>query len=537
MRVGWGNGAASLVAMAGLGLTAACGQASGVSPEGGTATEGGISSVDAGALLDPKFCGTCHTDHFSQWSGSIHAYASQDPVFLAMNRRMQRENPSLGTFCVKCHAPVAVLEGKTTNGLNLSELSPEFLGVTCFFCHSIDAVDTTHAFNAAVTVAPDLVMRGEITDPVPNEAHASKYSAFQDFNSPQSAAMCGACHDIDSPAGGHIERTFAEWEASPFAGTDAGSGAGEVTTCASSGCHMVQDHPDVSIAPGFTPDGGPLRPRPFHEHDFPAVDQAVTPFLNAQQEQANIVAKLANAMQEALCVTQAGGISVVVDTVSLGHDFPSGAAQDRRLWAEIKAFDQAGNVLYQSGVVPDGTSPVDAPDADMWLMRDCMFGTDGGLVDMFWQGATTDSNELPPIAAFLPSPNAYKSHRVRLFPKSGAPITNDAGAYIVPASVTLRMRLQPIGLDVLNDLVSTGDLDAGFVAALPPPIDIPLGNPLPGDTTPTNPILTWTAAAAADGGIAPFTIGDQGMTTCVGSLPIPAQQTAADSHMNPKCTP
>jgi hypothetical protein len=42
-------------------------------------------------LLDPVKCKTCHETHYNEWSASMHAYASTDPVFLAMNRRGQRE--------------------------------------------------------------------------------------------------------------------------------------------------------------------------------------------------------------------------------------------------------------------------------------------------------------------------------------------------------------------------------------------------------------------------------------------------------------
>ena len=52
----------------------------------------------------------------------MHAFASRDPVFRAMNQRGQREtNGELGDFCVKCHAPMAVLDKQTTDGLNLDD--------------------------------------------------------------------------------------------------------------------------------------------------------------------------------------------------------------------------------------------------------------------------------------------------------------------------------------------------------------------------------------------------------------------------------
>src|SRR5688572_9748953 len=94
--------------------------------------------------MDPETCKTCHPKHYREWSGSMHAYASDDPVFLAMNARGQEEVATLGDFCVQCHAPMAVRTGATTDGLNLAELPRHLKGVTCYFCHTVSAVEGTH---------------------------------------------------------------------------------------------------------------------------------------------------------------------------------------------------------------------------------------------------------------------------------------------------------------------------------------------------------------------------------------------------------
>src|SRR3954451_8105548 len=79
-----------------------------------------VTPLDREALLDPETCKTCHPVAYQEWSGSMHAYASEDPVFRAMNKRAQRESDNaLGDLCVKCHAPMAVQEGLTADGLNL----------------------------------------------------------------------------------------------------------------------------------------------------------------------------------------------------------------------------------------------------------------------------------------------------------------------------------------------------------------------------------------------------------------------------------
>jgi hypothetical protein len=61
--------------------------------------------------------------------------------------------------------------------------------VTCFFCHTIDAVTGSH--NAAVSLSGDLVMRGEVTNPVENSAHASAYDPLHDRTQLASAGLCG----------------------------------------------------------------------------------------------------------------------------------------------------------------------------------------------------------------------------------------------------------------------------------------------------------------------------------------------------------
>lgn len=444
-------------------LALAAGGAS--APLGCSTSSGGSppTYLDKATMLDPQTCQSCHVNHYQQWAVSMHAYASDDPIFLAMNARGQRETQGqLGDFCVKCHAPVALAEGATTNGLNLATVAKPLHGVTCFFCHTIDAVTGTH--NAAVSLSGDLVMRGEYDDPVQNSAHASAYDDLHDRSHADSAGLCGACHDIDAPPGAHIERTFAEWQASIYSSS-------EGDTCAQ--CHMQRSDTTGPIAqtPGLS-----LPSRYTYAHDFPGVD--VTLPSGPASEQSTVQQFLGTTLQTALCVNQLGGVRVIVDNVAAGHFWPSGAVQDRRAWAEVIAY-KAGQVIYQSGVVPAGTPVTAVPnDPDLWLLRDCMFGTTGAQVDMFWQAATTQGNELPAPVTFNPTdPAYYKTHVVQYFPRA-----MDGALPQMPDQVTMRIRIQPVGLDVLNDLVSTGDLDAGIAAAMPV-FDV-------------TPLVTWTPATA-----------------------------------------
>jgi hypothetical protein len=417
-------------------------------------------------MLDPEACKECHADHYREWSGSMHAYASDDPVFRAMNARGQREtNGALGTFCVNCHAPMAVREG-ATDGKNVDAIPASLKGVTCFFCHSVDAV--TGAHDNPLHLADDLVVRGQISDPVANTAHRAAYSPLHDRDRVDSAQLCGACHDIVSPAGGAIERTFQEWQGSVFSHAPYG------TTCGQ--CHMSEslNLQPIAQAPN-------VFARRYHSHAFPAVDLALTPFPEADAQRALVQSFLDPTLQTGLCVTprsaNSADIRVVIDNVAAGHDFPSGSSQDRRLWFEVIAY-KAGLPVYQSGVVAKGASPLKTDDADMWLLRDCMFDEKGNEVSMFWQAASVDSTLLPAQLTFDQlDPRFYQSHIEQTYPRVGR-TTFPA----MPDRVTLRVRLQPIGVDVLQDLVDSHDLDPAVRDAMP--------------TFDIGALLEWTEATA-----------------------------------------
>ncbi len=410
----------------------------------------GKGGLDRAALMDPQSCVPCHPQHVEQWEGSMHAYAAHDPVFRAMNRRGQEETAgALGDFCVKCHAPLAVAAGATTDGLNLEELeveSPELLGVTCFFCHSVVAVEGTH--NNPLVLADDDVLRGGILDPLPNGAHASVWSPLHDGSSIDSAALCGACHDIITPAGVALERTFAEWKGTLYS-EDV---PGKRQTCVS--CHM-QGSDDVAAIDN----GAPVRR--VHDHSAPGVDVALTPFPNLAAQAELIERDLDNVVLPQLCVaTEPSGTQTVVITLenlSAGHAWPSGAAQDRRAWVEVVGR-AGGAVIFESGVLPEGVPLAALDDPQLWRLGDRLFGEDGEEVHMFWEATSLTSNVLPGATAFSPTDPAWTdNHIVRTYQFEAPP----------PDEVSIRVHVRPMGLDVLQDLVASGHLEAEIVDAMP----------------------------------------------------------------------
>jgi Cytochrome c554 and c-prime len=398
-------------------------------------------ALTAEQLRDPNSCLPCHAEAFREWAGSMHAYASDDPVFLAMNKRMQREtNGAAGSLCVGCHAPLAVRLGQTKDGLNLAELSPSVKGVTCYFCHSVDAVEGTH--NNPLRLATDGVMRGGIDRPVA-APHGAISSSLHDREQPASSSMCGACHDVVTAGGAHVERTFDEWKASLYAQP------GQLS-CGK--CHMEgRDGQAAKV------DGAPIRR--LHDHSMAAVDVALTPFAETEAQRAAVQKLLDATLLTKLCVKQSplGVVAeVTLDNAFAGHSFPSGAAQDRRAWLELIGFRE-GVQVFATGVVPDKKAVTSIDDKNLWLLRDTIFDAAGKETHLFWQATRYETEHLSAAVTADPTDPAFFHSVTRTFL---LPVP-------APDRVTMRVRMRPMDFDLLDDLVASKDLDPAILDRLP----------------------------------------------------------------------
>jgi len=399
--------------------------------------------------LDPASCASCHPSQYTEWAGSMHAYAAEDPVFIAMNARGQREtNGALGDFCVQCHAPVALAEGLTDDGTDLDSVEPSLRGVTCTACHQIDSVDGDH--NNATTWIPDTFFRGSLDRPMPTPAHGHRDSTLHDRDALQSADMCGSCHDVITPAGIELERTWREWQSSQYSLSDARL----QQTCGS--CHMPgRDGRAAEV------DGAP--DRRIHSHAMPGVDIALTGFPDATNQRAMVQAALDSTVWLQLDVFDYGlgtGVTVSLDNVAAGHDFPSGSAHDRRAWVEVVARDATGTVLWSTGVVGEGVPLRDvmATDPELWWLGDRTATPDGNDAHMFWEVASIEEGGLAPPSRFrVDDPRYTEPHVTRTF---------DMGT-VTPDTVEAAIHIRPVGLDVIDSLIDSGDLDPAIRDRIP----------------------------------------------------------------------
>lgn len=390
-------------------------------------------SLDRGALEDPASCEGCHPDHVREWAGSMHAYASDDPVFLALNQLLQDQTDgAFADFCVGCHAPMAVRTGATVDGTNLEEVPRHLRGVTCYFCHSVASVEGDH--NNALALADDGVMRGPF-EGARTGAHDSAYSPLLDGRRLESASMCGACHDVVTPAGVHLERTFAEWKGSVFA-----QPGPQALSC--NRCHMPgRDGPGAAVA------GAPQRR--LHEHGWPGIDVALTPWPGVDAQLAGIERDLEGAVHLRLCVGPGAGateVTVTLDNVFAGHAFPSGVTHARRAWVEVRAF--AGDrVVFESGVVEPGQAVHGRDDPYLWSLSSRLFDARGDEVELSWQAASVESELLPPSVTNDPTDPRFFHAVTRSYPVA-----------TVPDRVTARLRVRPVGLEIIDLLIDDGRL-------------------------------------------------------------------------------
>jgi hypothetical protein len=231
---------------------------------------------------------------------------------------------------------------------------------------------------------------------------------------------------------------------------------------------------------------------------FVGVDVAVTDFPDTElgpilrDEQLVEIAEVRKtSLCASLCVREDGGVAELtawLHNEAAGHSWPSGAAPDRRAWLELIARDDADAIVCASGVVADDEPIAALDDPDLWLLRDHVFDSDGNETHDFWRAASVESELLPAPATFGAGGDAA-TWRSRSYALTA-----------VPARVNMRVRLRPIGLEILQELVDSGDLDPAV-----------LDNASTFDVAPT--MLEWTPETAT-----PST-GMVDYGTCVSSSP------------------
>ena len=316
---------------------------------------------------------------WDSWGATMMASAIRDPLYQAALTVANQDVLGIGQWCLRCHSPTSYVQGHglPTDGSALDAV--DRAGVSCEACHRT-RTDAGLIGNAQLTFEPSFTVFGPYTH-VDSPAH----TGVQDPAVSQSS-LCGQCHEVRNPVLGRagtrrpfpLDTTYSEWLHSAYS-----TGAG-AKTC--QGCHMVRETEDLPLAKQ-----GPVRPTP-SRHAFvggnvwglDAVRAAAAPGdldgLDAAFA-ANRAAALQNlaAAADVQVLLPDGPLPVDTDVLvkvrvlnRTGHKLPTGYADGRRVFLELRVNDQVVSGAY------DGDAGALVSDPQLAVFEAVHGRSDGG---------------------------------------------------------------------------------------------------------------------------------------------------------------
>jgi len=306
------------------------------------------------------------------WSASVMAFASQDPYWRAKMAAEVADRPALKedieAECLTCHAPVATakanLAGETYTREKLNGDPLGLDGVSCLSCHRIspDGLGTPAAMSGRIKWEMGDRVYGPYQDPLQRPMFMHTGFVPQYGAHIKSSELCATCHNLYTPifddqnqkVGEFPEQTiYSEWLVSDYKEAE--------QTCQQ--CHMPELRNDtrVSLMPPFAPQRNQIWSHRIvggntfllslmkykrdafgisaSEFDFEKTIALTRSFLKTTLE----MEMEADVRQDSVRVR-------VMLTNLAGHKFPTGYPE-RRAWLHLRAEDNQGTVVFESGAV------------------------------------------------------------------------------------------------------------------------------------------------------------------------------------------
>jgi uncharacterized repeat protein (TIGR01451 family) len=340
-----------------------------------------------------EFCLRCHTP-----KGWLEGRSQA-----ADGSTLQPLDLQAGVACEVCHRMVDPVPSPNDEAISIDVTIRANLPPTA-------TLPPGHMASAMMIVDPADNRRGPFAVTPPHTALRTDFLG-QSSNALAESRLCGTCHNIDNPLlswdssrnqywpndsnqpapsfqNGDlfpIERTFDEWANSQYAATGvfapqlAGAKPdGIVRSCQD--CHMRRTtgfgaeeivgglNRDCSSDRGCLPEhdlvgGNTWVPQILQDTRWRLNSTADTIHLNNTLTRAREMLQQAATMNVTL--QQSGGNKVATVRVynQSGHKLPTGYVEGRRMWLNLKAYDQAGNLVYESGVYNPNTGVLSADAA------------------------------------------------------------------------------------------------------------------------------------------------------------------------------
>ncbi|MEA1984072.1 MAG: multiheme c-type cytochrome [Euryarchaeota archaeon] len=351
---------------------------SGISCAAEPTVHGAVSSED---FTSSSKCSSCHAIHRSQWDGSMHAYAFEDPFYRKeLELASEETSGALDVFCTRCHTPIGVVGGEIppVDGSQLSDVANE--AIQCDFCHSVS--ESAGVGDGSFVVTPGNIKWGPFDDSR-SAYHASEYSQLQ-----TSAEFCGMCHNVKHPGNGLVlDDTYTAWENGPYA--QAG------VQCQD--CHMTSGITKFEADPGRAGSGAPKRDH-IWTHHFVGGNVFMYDILDENEQKDMAIERLQRAATLDIIVpgTASTGDNVTIDisitNSGAGHKLPTGLTEARQMWLDVSVMDAEGMEIYRSGSL-DGTGSI----IDAEIYHSVLEDSGGEVTTKIWEAETIVSdNRIPP---------------------------------------------------------------------------------------------------------------------------------------------
>jgi hypothetical protein len=489
------------------------------------------------APVSALVCSFCHGSYneewepYTRWTGTMMAQASRDPVFHAALTVANQDAPFAGDTCLRCHAPIGWYQGRSEppDGSGLSGADLE--GVSCSICHRmVDPVYTpgvspaedeaiiaalaepqVNPHNAYLVLDPNDRRRGPF-DLAADWADRGGFFFHQFLQSPfhLESQLCASCHDVslphyslndqgeyranefDTPAPSFDkrqmypeQRTYSEWAASLFAQgpveLNGRFGGNQTAVSSCQDCHM----------PKVTGQGCAFDPperTDLPQHNFAGSNTWVLRAINALYPQNETmmsdevvdaaVARNIDMLQRASdmeLTADAGALNVRIINFS-GHKLPSGYAEGRRMWVNVRFLDGSGNLVAERGHYDTTSAELNEADTKVYEGRSAVTdplvttitGVAGPSLHLVLNNQWVMDNRIPPMgftnAAFengQAAPVAYSYADGQYWDDTPYPIP--AGARRADVTVYYQTSSKEY-MEFLRDNAGTGPDSPGQIA-------------------------------------------------------------------------
>ncbi|NQD35765.1 cytochrome C [Permianibacter sp. IMCC34836] len=177
-------------------------------------------------------CAGCHKQHYEEWSRSAHAYSAVSPMFHKFEQTINGLAPSLGGFCVRCHASVgsSLGESRAIDLWKRSAVGRE--GVTCVTCHRVSTeygkVNGERRIDPGEIFAPVYGAKNgpELANVISNKEFYKVATAKEEkgkrihlaavpMEQLQRSEFCASCHQVAVNLGIKLEVVWDQYRASP----------------------------------------------------------------------------------------------------------------------------------------------------------------------------------------------------------------------------------------------------------------------------------------------------------------------------------